>query len=45
MAIWENEEAMNASEEARLKRQAGMAAATGARVATERYEVVDALLI
>jgi heme-degrading monooxygenase HmoA len=45
VTIWESEEAMNASEAARLKRQAGMAAATGAKVTTDRYEVVDSLLI
>ena len=45
VTIWESEEAMAASEEARLRRQGGMAAATGARVSTERYEVVDSLLI
>jgi len=45
VTIWESEEAMKASEEARVKRQAGMTVATGARVATERYEVVDSLLI
>ena len=43
VTIWDSEEAMNASEQARLKRQAGMAAATGAKVTTERYEVVDSL--
>jgi len=45
VTIWENEQAMNASEAARLKRQAGMAAATGAKVTTDRYEVVDSLLM
>jgi heme-degrading monooxygenase HmoA len=45
VTVWESEEAMNASEAARLKRQAGMAAATGAKVTTDRYEVVDSVLI
>lgn len=45
VTIWESEQAMSASEAARLKRQSAMAAATGARVATDRYEVVDALLV
>lgn len=43
VTIWESEDAMNASETARLRRQSGTAAATGARVRTERYEVVNAL--
>lgn len=41
VTLWESEEAMRASEEARLRRQADTAAATGARVTTDRYEVVD----
>ena len=45
VTIWESEEAMNASEAARLKRQTGMAAATGATVTTDRYQVVDSLLV
>ena len=45
VTVWESEDAMNASEAARLKRQAGMAAATGAKVTTERYEVVDSVLL
>jgi heme-degrading monooxygenase HmoA len=45
VTIWESEEAMNASEAARLKRQSGMAIATGAKVTTDRYEVVDSLLM
>src|SRR5438874_7766161 len=44
VTIWESEEAMNASEQARLKRQTGMATATGAKVTTDRYEVVDSLV-
>jgi heme-degrading monooxygenase HmoA len=45
VTLWESEEAMRASEEARARRQAGTAAATGARVATARYEVVDQLVM
>jgi heme-degrading monooxygenase HmoA len=45
VTIWESEEAMNASEAARLKRQSGMAAATSAKVTTSRYEVVDSLFM
>ena len=41
VTLWESEEAMRASEEARLRRQADTAAATGAPVTTDRYEVVD----
>jgi heme-degrading monooxygenase HmoA len=45
VTVWESEDAMNASEAARLKRQAGMASATGAKVTTDRYEVVDSVLL
>ena len=45
VTLWESEEAMRASEEARLRRQAATSAATGARVTTERYEIVDSLVI
>ena len=45
VTIWESEDAMRASEEARARRQAATSAATGARVATDRYEVVDHLLL
>jgi heme-degrading monooxygenase HmoA len=45
VTIWESEDAMNASEVARLKRQMGMATATGAKVSTDRYEVVDSVLV
>jgi heme-degrading monooxygenase HmoA len=45
VTIWDSEDAMNASEAARLKRQTGMAAATGAKVTTDRYEVVDSVLV
>lgn len=44
VTIWESEEAMRASEEARAKRQAAMSA-TGAKVTTERFEVVDSLFV
>lgn len=43
VTIWESEDAMRASEEARARRQAATSAATGARVSTARYEVVDHL--
>ncbi|MBI3126267.1 MAG: hypothetical protein HYZ11_01510 [Candidatus Tectomicrobia bacterium] len=45
VTLWESREAMEASEQARLKRQSGTTAATGARVATERYKVVDSLVM
>ena len=45
MTFWESEEAMRASEEARRRRQAATSAATGAQVTTERYEIVDALVM
>ncbi|HEV8441139.1 MAG TPA: antibiotic biosynthesis monooxygenase [Methylomirabilota bacterium] len=45
VTIWENEEAMRASEEARMQRQAAMAATTGANVTTDRYEVIDSLVM
>ena len=45
VTLWESEEAMRAGEEARLKRQSTMAAATGAKVMTSRYEVVDTLVL
>lgn len=41
VTLWESREAMAASEEARAARQAATSSATGARVTTERYEVVD----
>lgn len=44
VTIWESEAAMQASEHARVQRQGATAAATGARVVTDRYEVVDALV-
>jgi heme-degrading monooxygenase HmoA len=45
VTLWESEAAMRASEEARLKRQSVMTASTGAKVTTQRYEVVDTLVI
>jgi len=44
VTFWESEDAMRASEAARARRQAGTSAATGARVTTTRYEVIDQLL-
>jgi len=41
--IWDSEDAMRASEESRMRRQTAMSAATGARVTTDRYEVIDSL--
>ena len=45
VTLWESEEAMRASEEARRRRQAATSAVTGAQVTTERYEIVDALVM
>ena len=45
ITIWESEEAMRASEEARARRQASTSAATGAAVTTHRHEVVDSLIL
>ena len=45
VTLWESEEAMHASERARATRQAGTSAATGASVTTDRYEVVDSLIM
>ncbi len=45
VTFWESEEAMRASEEARQRRQAATSAATGAQVTTERYEIVDTLVM
>jgi hypothetical protein len=36
---------MRASEDARRRRQAATSTATGAQVTTERYEIIDALVI
>ncbi|MBI4638588.1 MAG: antibiotic biosynthesis monooxygenase [Candidatus Rokubacteria bacterium] len=41
VTFWESEEAMRASEQARLQRQAATTAVTGAKVTTDRYEVID----
>ena len=41
---WETQAAMTASEAARAARQANMKA-TGATVTTERYEVIDSLIV
>lgn len=43
VTIWQSEQAMRASEEARTRRQAATSTATGATVTTDRYEVVDYL--
>ena len=45
VTLWESAEAMRASEEARRKRQAATTASTGAKVTTERFEVVDSLVM
>ncbi|HEY7433590.1 MAG TPA: antibiotic biosynthesis monooxygenase [Methylomirabilota bacterium] len=45
VTFWESEDAMRASEEARRRRQAATSAATGAQVTTERYEIVDSLVM
>jgi heme-degrading monooxygenase HmoA len=45
VTLWESADAMRASEEARLKRQAATAASTGAQVTTERFEIVDSLVM
>ncbi|HTI56838.1 MAG TPA: antibiotic biosynthesis monooxygenase [Verrucomicrobiae bacterium] len=41
VTLWESREAMAASEQARAARQGATSTATGARVTTDRYEVVD----
>ena len=43
VTLWESVEAMRASEQARLARQAATSASTGATVTTDRYEVIDSL--
>jgi heme-degrading monooxygenase HmoA len=45
VTLWQSEQAMKASEAAALKRQSGTKASTGAKVTTERYEVVDTLVM
>jgi heme-degrading monooxygenase HmoA len=44
VTLWESEAAMRGSEQGRLQRQRATAAATNARVTTDRYEVVDSLI-
>ena len=44
VTIWENPDAMRASEESRARRQAATSTATGATVTTDRYDVVDYLI-
>src|SRR5262245_26320570 len=41
VTLWQSEEAMRASEQARARRQAATTASTGATVITERFEVID----
>jgi len=43
ITIWESEAAMLASEQFRTHTQAGTAAASGAAVTTDRYEIVASL--
>ena len=45
VTLWASAEAMRASEEARLKRQAATTASTCAKVTTERFEIVDSLVM
>jgi heme-degrading monooxygenase HmoA len=45
VTLWENEDAMRASEAARMLRQTATSASTGAQVTTDRYEVIDALVM
>ncbi len=45
MTIWDSAEAMRASEGSRARRQSATSAATGAKVTTDRYEVVDSLIL
>jgi heme-degrading monooxygenase HmoA len=45
ITIRESEDAMRASEQARAHRQAATSATTGAAVTTDRYEVVDSLVL
>ncbi len=44
ITIWGSEDAMHSSEQARARRQAATSTATGAKVTTDRYEVVDCLI-
>jgi heme-degrading monooxygenase HmoA len=43
VTLWESAEAMRASEEARRQRQAATTASTGAKVTTDRFEIVDSV--
>ncbi len=43
VTFWESEDAMRASEQARVQRQTATTAVTGAKVTTDRYEVIDCL--
>lgn len=43
VTLWESEAAMVASEQARVKRQTATTTATGAKVTTDRFEVIDSL--
>ena len=45
VTMWDSEEAMRASEQGRARRQTATSAATGAKVTTDRYEVVGCLII
>jgi heme-degrading monooxygenase HmoA len=45
ITIWESAEAMQASEASRARRQSATAGATGAQVLTDRYELIDHLLM
>lgn len=45
VTFWESEEAMRASEDARRRRQSATSAATGAKVTTDRYEIIDSLVM
>ena len=45
VTLWESEAAMQASEQARRQRQAATSSDTGAAVTTDRYEVIDSLIV
>jgi heme-degrading monooxygenase HmoA len=45
VTLWESEASMRASEQARRERQAAMTTNTGAVVTTDRYEVIDSLMM
>lgn len=44
VTLWESEDAMRRSEERAAALQSGTASASGARVITERYEIVEQFL-